>query len=354
MNSATAAGSGGVAGNTAGSGGAGGAAGTTMLGTGGTAGMDTLPIGGSAGSAGMNAAGAGGSSGSSGAGGMSGADDSAILVPDQGALLGQYYGAGSIADNDAKLGRTPPVHLTYYAWDDDWTGQVTQQDLDAGRIALVNWELYGVELDDILSGSHDALIRERGSDAKSLGDKLFVDFGAEMNGEWSPWSGAQNGMNADKYLAVYRHVHDLMAEEGATNVIWVWCPNVTDEPRATWNEALSYYPGDEYVDWTCVDGYNWGATNGGWQTFHEVFADIYETLAMKGKPIMIGEMASAESGGDKAEWIDAIIPTLQDDFPMIKALVWFDIDKETDWRISSSPEAEAAYVRLASDPYFNP
>ena len=33
-----------------------------------------------------------------------------------------------------------------------------------------------------------------------------------------------------------------------------------------------------------------------------------------------------------------MIPTLRDDFPLIKALVWFDINKETDWRISSSPE----------------
>jgi len=373
-NGATVAGCGGIGGNApgaiAGHGGAG-AAGVSMLGMAGSAGMATLPIGGSAVVAGTNVAGRGGSSGGSGAGGlggaggtsgaggmggggMSGAGNSEILVPDQGVLLGQYYGAGTIAQTDTKLGRTPPIHLTYYAWDHDWTGDVTQDDLDAGRIPLVNWELYGVELDDILSGSYDSLIHERGASAKALGKKLFVDFGAEMNGEWSPWSGAQNGMSADKYLEVYRHVHDLMAEEGATNVVWVWCPNVTDEPRATWNQALNYYPGDDYVDWTCVDGYNWGSTNGGWQTFQEVFADVYETLATKGKPIMIGEMASAESGGDKGAWIDAIIPTLKDEFPMIKGLVWFDIDKETDWRISSSPEAEAAYVRLANDPYFNP
>jgi beta-mannanase len=130
---------------------------------------------------------------------------------------------------------------------------------------------------------------------------------------------------------------------------------VTSEPRASWNATLEYYPGDDYVDWTCVDGYNWGSTNGGgWQSFHDVFEDIYATLATKNKPILIGEMASTEEGGDKAAWIDAIVPALQNDFPLIKALVWFDIDKETDWRISSSPASEAAFVRMANDPYMNP
>ena len=38
----------------------------------------------------------------------------------------------------------------------------------------------------------------------------------------------------------------------------------------------------------------------------------------------------------------------------IKCLVWFDINKEADWRISSSPESEAAFIRMAKDPYFNP
>jgi hypothetical protein len=117
---------------------------------------------------------------------------------------------------------------------------------------------------------------------------------------------------------------------------------------------MDYYPGDSYVDWTGVDGYNWGTKNGGWQTFQQVFKDIYPLLAAKKKPIMIGEMSSAEAGGDKSKWIDEIIPTLRVSFPFIKCLVWFDINKEADWRISSSPAAEAAFIRMAKDPYFNP
>ena len=69
---------------------------------------------------------------------------------------------------------------------------------------------------------------------------------------------------------------------------------------------------------------------------------------------LIGEMSSAEAGGDKGKWIDEIIPTLRKNFPLIKGLVWFDINKEADWRISSSPASEASFTRMANDPYFNP
>src|SRR5690242_6507456 len=196
-----------------------------------------------------------------------GADDSSILEPAAGALLGQYYGAGTIAQNTAKLGRTPPVHLTYYAWADDWTGpkSATQADLAAGRIPLVNWEPHKIDFHKIADGSLDSTIVARANGSRALGKKFFLDFAAEMNGD-EAWS----GNNAPIYVAAYRHIHDLFAAAGATNVIWAWCPNVTDIDGGN-KHTMDYYPGDAYVDWTGVDGYNWGTTNGGWQSFQQVF-----------------------------------------------------------------------------------
>lgn len=295
----------------------------------------------------------GGTGGSPASSGGAGGRD--LLVPEDGALLGLYYGDASIAATTTKLGRALPLHLTYYAWEDDFTRAETTKDLAAGRIPFVNWELFGGELDDILAGQYDDMLARRARDTKALQKPLFIDFGAEMNGDWSPWGGAQNGESADKYVAVYRKVHDAFTAAGALNAIWAFCPNVTDEPRAAWNEALDYYPGDDYVDWMCVDGYNWGNTNGGgWQSFQRVFEAIYPKLVSKNKPILIGEMASAEAGGDKAAWIDAIIPTLQSKYPQIRGLIWFDVNKETDWRVSSSPAAEAAFKKMANDAFFNP
>jgi len=273
---------------------------------------------------------------------------SSILEPASGALLGQYYGAGSIDQTTLKLGRTPILHLTYYGWDTDWTGSVTRADLAAGRIPLVNWEPHNVDFAKIVDGSLDATIIARAQGSKALGKKFFLDFAAEMNGD-EAWS----GNNAPLYVSAYRHIHDLFAAAGANNVVWAWCPNVTDTDGGN-RTTMDYYPGDAYVDWTGVDGYNWGTTNGGWQSFQQVFQNIYRLLAAKKKPILIGEMASAEAGGDKGKWIDDIIPTLSTKFPLIKGIVWFDINKEADWRISSSPASEASFIRMAKDPYFNP
>lgn len=271
----------------------------------------------------------------------------------EGALLGLYYGDDSIDQTSKKIGRQLPVHLTYYDFTDDWTGSITKNDVAKGRIPLVNWEVFNASLDDIIDGEYDSMLAKRAEAARKLNADFFLDFGAEMNGDWSPWGGAQNGKSADKYLAAYRHIHD--AFDGVDNIIWLWCPNVTDEPRTDWNATMNYYPGDDYVDWTCVDGYNWGtAGGGGWQSFKDVFKNIYPKLADKQKPIMIGEMASAEGGGDKASFIENIVPTLQKDFPLIKSLVWFDINKETDWRISSSAQSEAAFIEMAAHPYMNP
>ena len=273
---------------------------------------------------------------------------SSILEPASGALLGQFYGAGSIDQTTRKLGRTPVIHLTYYAWDADWTGSVTQADLAAGRIPLISWEPHHIDFARIADGSLDATIIARAKGSTALGKKFFLDFAAEMNGD-EAWS----GNNAPLYVSAYRHIHDLFVAAGANNVVWAWCPNVTDTPGGN-RTTMDYYPGDAYVDWTGVDGYNWGTTNGGWQSFRQVFQDIYPLLAAKKKPILIGEMASAEVGGDKAKWIDGVIPTLRTSFPLIKGVVWFDINKEADWRISSSPAAEASFIRMANDPYFNP
>jgi Glycosyl hydrolase family 26 len=272
---------------------------------------------------------------------------SSILEPSTGALLGQYYGAGSIAQTEAKLGRIPRIHLTYYSWDADWTGAVTKADLAAGRIPLVNWEPHHIDFARIIDGSLDATINARAVGSKALGKKFFLDFAAEMNGD-EAWG----GNNAPLYVSAYRHIHDLFDKAGATNVVWVWCPNVTDTPGGN-RTTMDYYPGDSYVDWTGVDGYNWGTKNGGWQSFHKVFQNIYPLLAAKKKPILIGEMSSAEAGGDKGKWIDEVIPTLRTNYPLIKGVVWFDINKEADWRISSSPASEAAFIRMANDPYFN-
>jgi hypothetical protein len=272
------------------------------------------------------------------------------LVPDQGALLGHYYGNGTMQQTDTRIGRKPQIHLTYFDWDDPWaTAESTQQDLRDGRIPLINWEPFDVEFNDITSGRYDDLITERADEAKALNTPFFLDFAAEMN-EGEGWGNHR----PDVYIAAYRHIHDIFVRRGATNAVWVWCPNNVDSDGES--PAMNYYPGDNYVDWVGADGYNWGTSDADfeWQSFHDVFKDIYSKIAITGKPVMIGEMASDETGGNKAKWINDVIPTLKNHFPAIKAVIWFDTEKERRWQINSSNVSLQAYKNLARDAYFNP
>ena len=292
-------------------------------------------------------------------GGASGSPEggpSAILAPAQGALLGHFYGNGTVAQTDAMIGQKPRIHLSYYDWVTDWTkDSAIADDFSSGKIPLVNWEPFDasgnmISFDDLVSGMYDAEIDMRATGAAALGKKFFLDFAAEMNGD-EAWS----GHDPASYVIAWRHVHDRFVAAGATNVVWAWCPNVTDSDNTN-NMTMAYYPGDAYVDWTGVDGYNWGTSdpNFTWQSFQNVFQNIYPLLAKVGKPILIGEMASDEVGGSKSQWITDIVPTLKADFPMIKAFVWFDIKKERSWQINSSSSSLAAYQKMAVDPYMNP
>lgn len=267
------------------------------------------------------------------------------LVPEQGVHLGIYYGDGSADDTDAAIGSSPAIHLTYFGWEDAWpTSDEVTSDIDAGRIPLVNWEPFGVDLAAIVRGDHDELLAQRAAEAASLDAPVFVDFAAEMNEE-EGWG----DHDPELYTSAFRHVHDLFEGRDGGNVVWVWAPNNVDsagEPA-----ALDYYPGDDYVDWTGIDGYNWGTSEEGfeWQDFEAVFGPMYEQLHTLGKPIIIGETASAEEGGSKAEWIAGIAPALGESFPDIRALVWFDVDKERDWRIRSSDDSLAAFRDLVGE-----
>ena len=231
-----------------------------------------------------------------------------------------------------------------------------------GAIPLVTWEpwLYtnGVNqpaysLQNIINGAFDSYLTQWARDSKAWGYPYFLRFAHEMNGNWYSWSEQANGNHPGDYARAWRHIHDLFATNGVTNVTWVWSPNISYSGSLPLAEL---YPGNAYVDWIGIDGYNWGSLTGHhWQTFAEVFQPTYQqVLALAtGKPLMIAETACTEVGGNKAAWIsDALIRQLPRFFPEIKAVIWFNENKETDWRIESSPAAQAAFASaIASNTY---
>jgi hypothetical protein len=290
------------------------------------------------------------------------------LVPAHGVLLGAYVsGPGpwpgnarrmaEIEQAEAEMGRSLAIDHHFYAWTDRFPSGLEEWDAQHGRVPLITWEPTTVSVRDIAAGTQDARIEARAAALRAFGTPVFLRWGHEMNGDWFPWGGPTIGGDdpAGAYVAAYRHIHDVFERAGATNVVWVWSPNATDAPKRAGNHWSDYYPGDSYVDWVGIDGYNWGTSTsfGRWQRFEDVFGPVYDDYARR-KPIMIAETASTEDGGDKAAWIAQLRVALADRFGSVAAVVWFDQRKETDWSITSSPASLAAFRAVAGDDLLSP
>jgi len=235
-----------------------------------------------------------------------------------------------------------------------------------GTIPFLSWASQAVPtslvqpdytLAKIASGAHDAYIRDFAEQAREWEHPFFLRFDAEMNGFWFPWGASVNGNDAADYVAAWRHVHDIFNQVGATNATWVWCPNV-DFTRAL-TPLHSLYPGNAYVDWTCLDGFNWGNTrnSAGWQSFDKVFKDTYKRIVKiaPSKPMVIGEIGSEERGGSKPKWIKNAFQTIPRRYPKVRGVIWFDErDQGMDWPIESSKASTNAFAKAIHRNLYRP
>jgi hypothetical protein len=203
----------------------------------------------------------------------------------------------------------------------------------------------------IAAGAFDGYIERAAKEAVKFKRPFFIRLAHEMNGTWSPW-GAVNGNTPADYVAMWRHVVSIFRQEGADNVRWVWSPNVYGVNSVAPFQA--YYPGNRWVDFVGLDGYNFGAVPGSlWISFGDLFWTSYlAATALTHKPLMITETASSPVGGDKARWIGNLRGILRTRMPRVRALIWFDRIKEQDWRFDSSPESRRAFRRLVRPPLF--
>lgn len=255
----------------------------------------------------------------------------------------------TVSSLQAEVGR----RANYVMWYEHWAGPYSAfnaSDVEAvaanGSTPVITWlsdDPTGAAITDsaIAAGRFDSYIRSWALGLRSLRIPVLLRLDPEMNGNWYGWSPGVNGQTAAEYVAAFRHVHDVFAAVGARNVSFVWSPNI-DYPGATPMAAL--YPGDAYVNWVGLDGYNWGTTNGHqWQTPQQVFGpSINELNAITRRPMLITEVASTSVGGDKVAWINSFFSYLRS-VPSVSGFIWFDASKETDWQIDSSPLAVAAF-----------
>jgi hypothetical protein len=274
------------------------------------------------------------------------------LAPESGALLGAWVTPpgdftrkgqrAAVTELEAQLGRRLDINHHFYRWDKPFPTEEERADLADGRIPMISWG--DQDTRRVAVGADDELIRQRADAVAALGRPVLLRWFWEMDGRRY----RNVAHSSQEYVVAWRHLHDLFAERGADNVRWVWCPNATAFTDRT---AQQFYPGDAYVDWVCADGYDYP-----WNTasFEELFKAFHAWGAGTGKPLMVGEWGAVErSPGAKARWLAGAHAALKARMPGIAAVVYFDADREYDWRISTSPDSLAAFKAMAADPYFN-
>ena len=257
------------------------------------------------------------------------------------------------------------AHADIIMWFSDWAeGEVDRRQLDAvaarGSVPEITWEPWDGTLDrfrpqpeysmnSIASGDHDEYVRRWADDLRAFGGPVLLRFAQEMNvpGTGYPW--AQRDQNSPaEYVAAWRHIHDVFASRGATNVRWVWSPLASVLP-------VYYYPGSRYVDVIGLSGFNGGSALpwNGWRSFKRIFGkELRQAKRLApGKPVQIAEVATAVGAGSKAEWVDHMFRTLEA-HPEVRSVVWFNAPKETNWRIQSSRGAVKAFSEAMKKPRY--
>ncbi|MEX2080606.1 MAG: glycosyl hydrolase, partial [Dehalococcoidia bacterium] len=254
-------------------------------------------------------------------------------------------------------------------WYYDFPTTPMQSIRDHGAIPFFSWSSQSIpsnlnqpnfRLSTVIAGAHDSYLRKFAEAARDWGHPFFLRFNWEMNGNWFPWSEGVNGNGPGEYVAAWRHVRNVFASVGATNATWVWCPNI--DPEDKFQDLGALYPGDAYVDWTCLDGYNWGkspgagSAGGSRSSFEDLFGPTYDRIVKTiapSKPMVIGEVGATERDGSKAAWIADMLSRIPTEYPLIRGLAWFNTyDDGMDWPIETSAGAATAFAKGIKNPFY--
>lgn len=299
------------------------------------------------------------------------------------ALLGVYYGnqgwkMEQVRAMEAWQGKRNAVVNLFTDWCnrtktiDNLFNQQLPNVWANGNVPVVTWEPYlcspSATPNDVTvraaRGDYDAFLNAWADRLKafvsgpdgSLGTaddrRVYIRLAHEMNGNWYPWSPVVGGNSAASYQLMWQHVRQIFWAKGlgSSAVQWIWAVNHEDADAA---HAESYYPGDAYVDWIGIDGYNWGASQtwSSWSTPEQVFAPMVARLrGLTAKPLALTETASSSSSAPgkvdvaaKSAWITQLFVYATASTTGARMIVWFNEDKETDWAVFGGTNGDETY-----------
>jgi hypothetical protein len=259
-------------------------------------------------------------------------------------------------------GSHPTMLQFFVKWTEDYKPDAISLSYEQKALPMLSWEPWAgsksgecqsaYALPKIINGSFDQYITKF---AKAVADQklpVAIRFAHEMNGHWYPWSEQCPGNHPGDYVKAWIHVHDLFVAAKATNVIWVWSPNIIRPVPNVSIKAL--YPGDAYVDWIGMVGYAVQETTAA-PVFDPTIAQIRKFSSL---PLVLTE-TGVQSGPAKAAWITSFFTWLAKT-PDVVGFVWFEYSRDqggsADWRLTETAASTAAFrdaiakVQLAGPP----
>ncbi len=235
----------------------------------------------------------------------------------------------------AAIGRPLTLLHLYVGWNN--RSPVAQlQTIDGnGSLPILDWAC-PPSAAAVVDGSDDAQIAAEAQALKSFGRPVFLRWCWEMN-----LVASHPGVESPAtFVAAWQHIWTVFHNVGATNVAFVWCPALSGRDPAP------YYPGDGFVDWIGVDGYDRTGTG----TFDSIFGAFYANWSVHAKPMMVTETGAPAS--NQVAYLGSVatqMPTM----PLFKGFVYFDaLGPLNDWRLG--PAGLAAFGQLARTSYFVP
>lgn len=202
---------------------------------------------------------------------------------------------------------------------------------------------------DILKGAWDRRMDSFFRQAAAYPHKITIRFAHEMNLAQMPQSIANKWPctdDLDVWLDTWRYVVDRQRAIGGDNVTWQWCVSSIDMGGVA---AESYWPGADYVDNIGIDIYN---GYGPWTPATKLIRPMYNRLIslhpscdiwlseIGCRPVASGERLN------KSTWFSELFDSTE--FPRLTHVVFFNSNKERDWRIDTDDIREPLTQQIKS------
>jgi hypothetical protein len=203
----------------------------------------------------------------------------------------------------------------------------------------------------VTKGHYDRPLRRMAEKARRFGEKyggFFINTMWEMNIDTinRPWPWC---VGPSLFKEAWHRMWHIFEENGANEyATWVIEYQV-DFPLE------GYYPGDDYVDWIGLSGYNNKISQGyyGYRQLSQLISRPYRYFRVnhKDKPIMQAEFGSP-IGRDQPKWLKKALGTLKS-LPGMKAAICWDVfDHTIEEDMTLSEESIKALREVLKDPYF--